>query len=370
MARKKETEQSTPHDLLSELEEKFGKGSIIKASNEKFIDVKEVTPTGSLTLDLATKIGGVPKGGLLTHILGKESSSKTTLSLHIIAEEQKKGNPCAFLDVEGTFDPKYAENIGVDLDNLYLVHKDMLIQFLKKQAKHSFENRADIISGEEWLDVLVGLLQTKKFGIIVLDSVATLTPLSELVAGIAAGGQLARVGAMLSKAMRTINANLIQTNTGLIFLNQYRLNPGVQRGNPYVEVGGEALKYYTALKIELSKSLDKEGEGDATEVFGIEVKAKVTKSKVGIPYGRGKYYVEFGRGILRVSEVFGIAVEAGIIKRTGGWYELPDIESKIQGEDNALQFLQDNSEYMKTIEQKIEPIVKGESIIEQVNTEE
>lgn len=337
MAKTVETEE-----LSIKLEKLFGKGTIIKASNERFTDIKEITSTGSLTLDKATKVGGVPKGGLITQILGKESSGKTTLALHIIAEEHKKNDEamCAFLDVEGTFDSGYAAAIGVDLNRLHLVDQDMLIKHLKVEDK-----TRKSVSGEEWLDVLIGLLNTKEYGIIVLDSVATLTPLQEIQNGIAGGGQIARLGSLLSRSLRGINAALAGSNTGLIMLNQYRISPG-KYGNPFVEAGGEALKYYTALKIELSKSLDKDEDGK----YGIYVKAEVTKSKIGIPYGKCQYYIEFGKGIIRVREIFEIAVEAGIIEKGGSWFTLPGIETKIQGEDKVIQYLIDNPNFTKTIE--------------------
>lgn len=325
--------------LLAEFEEKYGKGVMVKASDERIEEVKEVTSTGSLTLDLATNVGGIPKGGRITIILGKESASKTTLSLHIILEEQKKGNPCAFLDVEGTFDKAYARSIGVDLDNLYLLDPDQLLKALKIKDREA-------VSGEEWLEVLVDLLKTKVFGIIVLDSIATLTPMSEIQKGITGGGQIARVGAMLSQAMRNINAHLIRTNTGLVLLNQYRISPGAY-GNPFIEVGGEALKYYTSLKIELTKSLDKDTGG----VYGIQVKAKITKSKVGNPYGTAEYYVEFGKGIQRVQEIIDLGIEYGFIERGGAWYTIA--ETKVQGEDKVKEFLLDNPEYCKELENKI-----------------
>jgi|SRR5882757_488699 len=327
--------------LLADFEEKYGKGVMVKASDEKFEEVKEFTSTGSLTLDLATKIGGIPKDGKITIILGKESSSKTTLSLHIIAEEQKKMLPCAFLDVEGTFDREYAKNLGVDLDNLYLLDAGALLKSLKIKDREA-------VAGEEWLEVLVDLLKTNSFGVIVLDSIATLTPMSELQKGIAGGGQIARVGAMLSQAMRSVNAHLIRTNTGLVLLNQYRISPGAY-GNPFIEVGGEALKYYTSLKIELSKSLDKDTDG----VYGIQVKAKITKSKVGIPYGEASYYVEFGKGIQRIQEIIDLGVEYGFIEKGGAWFNFLDQETKFQGEEKVKQFLLDNPEFSAELESKI-----------------
>lgn len=320
-------------DKMKSLSDKYGKGTLVKANSEKFIKVKNFTSTGSLTLDLAIGVPGIPKDGLLTVILGKESSSKTTLAYHIITEEQKKGGKCAFLDVEGTFSASYAASIGVTLDDLYLVDAEELLKALGVKDRKA-------VAGEEWLELVSDLLAIDAFDIIVLDSIAELCPMSELQKGIAGGGQIARMGAMLSPAMRNINANLITSKCGLVFLNQYRISPGAY-GNPFIEVGGESIKYYTALKIELSKSLDKDSGG----VYGIQVKAKITKSKIARPFLEASYYVEFGRGIIRNYEIFDLGVQFGLIIKTGGWYQLPNIEDKIQGEENVLQFMNDNPDY-------------------------
>lgn len=324
-------------DPFATLNEKYGKGAILAANSKGFDKVKEVTSTGSLTLDIATSIGGIPKGGKITQIIGGESASKTTLSLHIIAEEQKKGNLCAFLDVEGTLDLEYAKEIGVDLSKLYIVNVDTLLE-KKKDA----ETKA--ISGEEWLEILCDLLDTKQFGIIVLDSAAELCPKAELEGGQSYSG-IGVMARMMSKGLRAITAKLIPTNTGLVILNQYRMSPG-KYGDPRVEATGEALKFYTALKIEISKSLDKDGDG----VYGIQVKAKITKSKVGIPYGECTYYVEFGKGIQRLDEIIEIAVEHKLIeKRTGGHYFRG--ETKLaHGSDNLKQLFVDNIEFASEIE--------------------
>lgn len=333
----KEVKEKTLSDKLSILEEKYGKNSVVKANSSTIERVKEVTSTGSLTLDMATTIGGVPKDGKITHILGKESSSKTTLSLHIIVEEQKKGNVCAFLDVEGTLDLDYAEAIGVDLNKLYIVNVNML---LKKKK----DTEIQAISGEEWLELLCDLLDTREFGIVVLDSIAELCPMSELSAGIRAGG-IAGIGRLMSKSLRTINAKLMPTNTGLIMLNQYRTNIGGY-GNPFIEVSGEAMKYYTALKIEITKSLDKDSDG----VYGLDVKAKITKSKVGIAHKEAAYYVEFGKGIQRVNEVLTLAEEAGMFEKSGSHYSYKGTKLG-NGFDNVLQVLKDNVELSAEIEQ-------------------
>jgi recombination protein RecA len=336
MAKIKETVSA---DRLAALEEKYGKNSIVKASSSTIERVKESTSTGSLTLDIATGISGVPKDGKITHILGKESSSKTTLSLHIIKEEQKKGNMCAFLDVEGTLDLNYAENIGVDLTKLYIVNVEML---LKKKK----ESEIQAISGEEWLEILCDMLDTRSFGIIVLDSIAELCPMSELQAGVRSAG-IAGVGRLMSKSLRTINAKLMPTNCGLIFLNQYRVNIGGY-GNPYIECAGEAMKYYTALKIEITKSLDKDSDG----VYGLDVKAKITKSKVSIPHKEAAYYVEFGKGIQRQNELVELADELKVFQKAGSHYSYGE-QKLANGYDAMVQFLKDNEEFSNEIEQKV-----------------
>ena len=351
----KEVKEKSFADKMSALEEKYGKHSIVKANSSTIERVKEVTPTGSLTLDIATGIGGVPKDGKITHILGKESSSKTTLSLHIIAKEQEKGNPCAFLDVEGTLDLGYAEAIGVNLNMLYLVNVEML---LKKKK----DSEVAAVSGEDWLEICCDLIDTKEFGIIVLDSIAELCPMSELAAGIKAGG-IAGIGRLMSKSLRTINAKLIPTNTGLVMLNQYRTNIGGY-GNPFIEVSGEAMKYYTALKIEITKSLDKDSDG----VYGLDVKAKITKSKVSIAHKEATYYVEFGKGIQRVNEILTLAEELKVLSKTGSWYV--DGENKMSnGYEAMLQFLKDNPEYARDIEdrvmQKLSPTKEVEAVVVQ-----
>lgn len=332
-------------DKMQVLEEKYGKNSIVKANSSTIERVKEVTSTGSLTLDIATGIGGVPKDGKITHILGKESSSKTTLALHIIAEEQKKGNFTAFLDVEGTLSLDYAEAIGVDLSKLYIVNVEMLMK--KKKADDIMA-----ISGEEWLEVLCDLIDTKEFGIIVLDSIAELCPMMELSAGIRAGG-IAGIGRLMSKSLRTINAKLIPTNTGLVMLNQYRTNIGGY-GNPFIEVSGEAMKYYTALKIEITKSLDKDSDG----VYGLDVKAKITKSKVSIAHKEAAYYVEFGKGIQKVNEVITMAEELGMFTKSGSHYSYGEVKVG-NGYDNVVQFAKDNDGWLTELTEKVLTAIKG-----------
>lgn len=337
MAKAKQTEK-VEDDVIASLEERFGKGTILKASERKFNEIKHWCPSGSLTLDMATGGKGIPKDGKTTCILGKEGSSKTTLALHIIGEEQKQGGLCAFLDVEGSIDLEYAESIGVDLSRLHLIDRVSLLKSLGVKDR-------EIISGEEWLELLCKVLDSNVYEIVVFDSVAALIPMAEITTGLT-GGRLAGVASMMSKAYRAVNASLSVSKSGFVYLNQYRMNPGGYV--PLVEPGGEAWKYLQVLKIEISKSLDKDGEGD---VGGIMVKGKITKSKVCIPYKRFEYYVEFGLGIVKVQEIIDLSIANGNIEKAGAWYVVDG--NKLQGEDKVKQFLLDNPDYMIVLENKI-----------------
>lgn len=337
MAKKITSDSSNFEDKIKNFEEKYGKGSITKA--DQFEKVAGVTSTGSISLDKATGIGGVPKGGKITQIVGLEQASKTTLSLHIIAEEQKKGGKCAFLDIEGTFSKSYAKNIGVDLSNLFLINPEKL--------------KMEDVSGEQWLNICSDLIESNAFGIIVLDSVAALTPKSEFEGADTAGiGKLSR---MLSQGFRLITAKLLRSNCGLILLNQYRINIGGY-GNPYVSAGGESLKYYTAMKIELSKSLDKDTNG----VYGIVVKAKVVKNKFANPYLTAEYYVEFGKGIVKSYEVINTAIDTGIIVKTGNTYSYEDCKLGV-GQAQLEEFLNTNLELLQEIQDKVIKKVEDEN---------
>lgn len=326
---------------LKKLEELFGKGTVITASSIKLQNVKEWTSTGSLTLDLATK-GGIPKGGLCTCILGKESASKTTLLLSIIAQEQKK-NPeaiCAFCDVEGTLDLEYAENgCGVDLNRLHLIDRESLLK------ANGIKDR-DIISGEEWIEIACKLLKSNLYEIVGFDSVAALIPMAEITNGVA-GAQIGRIAALMSKAYRAINSALSVSKSGFVYLNQYRMNPGGY-GNPFIEPAGEAMKYLQALKIEISKSLDKDTDG----VYGIVVKGKITKSKVCVPFKEFEYYVEFGKGIKQSYEIINLGIELGIISKTGNTYSWKEAKLGV-GMGQLESFLDDNPELMEQIKEEV-----------------
>jgi len=334
--------RSDSDEINQKLEKLFGVGTIVKASENHLEDVNEWVSTGSITLDRATGGKGIPKDGKCTAILGRESASKTTLALHIIANEQLKGNLCCFLDVECTLDTKYAEKLGVNLELLHIVDRESLLKSLgvKKEER-------EVVSGEEWLQLTASVLQSNIYGVVVLDSVAALIPQEEITSGLT-GGRMSRVAAMMSRGYRTINAALSTSKSAFIYLNQYRMNPGGY-GNPYIEPGGEAWKYLQVLKIEITKSLDKDTDG----AYGIFVKGKITKSKVCPPYKEFQYYVKFGEGIQREHEIYDLAVEQKVIQKGGAWFTLPDLEDKIQGEEAVLQYLKDNKEYTQELLKKI-----------------
>ncbi|MEI6186897.1 MAG: DNA recombination/repair protein RecA [Alphaproteobacteria bacterium] len=343
MAKSKKSEINVD-ERLKQLEELFGKGTIVAASSKQMEEVAEWCSTGSLTLDLATGGLGIPKGGKTTCILGKESSSKTTLALHIIAEDQKKGNRCAFCDVEGTLDLEYAKSLGVNLDLLDLVDRESLLK------ANGVKDR-DIVSGEEWIEITCKLLKSNFYGIVVMDSVAALIPMAEITSGMA-GVQIGRIAALMAKAYRAINAALSVSKSAFVYLNQYRMNPGGY-GNPYIEPAGEAMKYLQALKIEITKSIDKDTDG----VYGIYVKGKITKSKVCIPWKEFEYYVEFGKGIQRYKEVMELAIEKGIIGKTGNTYSFEGSKLGV-GQGQLEAFLLDNTELLKEIENKVLAAIK------------
>lgn len=354
----KQVKEEVASNTLSGMEAKYGKGVLMRA--DQMERVTSYTPTSSLTLNRAIGIGGVPKQGKITHVLGLPSTGKTTLASDIIANEQKTNNmDCALLDIENTYDLGYAEAIGVDLSRLYLVNTKMLME--KKNKGKKAGDDVPGISGEEWLDILGDIISTQKFGIVVLDSIATLCPQSELLAG-NEQGSIAGIGRLMSKALRGVTARLTLTDVGLILLNQYRMSPG-SYGNPYKEAAGEALKYYASLKIELSSSPVKDG----TDIVGLDIRAKITKSKVGIPHREGNYYISFGLGIQKVNEVIDLAEEFKMFEKSGSWYSYEGTRIA-NGRDNLIAFMKDNEELLSKLEAQVldrikNPITETETAI-------
>jgi len=334
MAKKEESaEQLTPQQqkmkalqqALAKIEKDFGKGSIMKMGDEQIANV-EVIPTGSIGLNAALGVGGYPKGRII-EIFGPESSGKTTLAIHAMAECQKAGGICAFIDAEHAFDRFYAANLGVDVDNLYISQPD---------------------NGEQALEIADQLIRSSAIDLIIVDSVAALTPKKEIEGdmGDSSVGLQAR---LMSQALRKLTSTISKTKTTCIFINQLREKIGVMFGNPETTTGGNALKFYSSVRLDIRKvSTLKDGD---TPV-GNQVRVKVVKNKVAPPFRKAEFEITFGEGISKVGEIVDLGVELEIIKKSGSWFSYGD--SKLgQGGDAVKALLKDNPELCEEIEEKI-----------------
>ncbi|EXM38130.1 hypothetical protein RASY3_17750 [Ruminococcus albus SY3] len=307
------------------IEKQFGKGAIMKLGDARAMDV-EAIPTGSMMLDMALGIGGVPRGRII-EIYGPESSGKTTVALHIIAETQKMGGDVAFIDVEHALDPVYAKNLGVDIDSMLVSQPD---------------------SGEQALEIAEALARSGAIDCIVIDSVAAMVTKAEIDGemGDTHVGQLAR---LMSQAMRKLTGVVSKSNTTCVFINQVREKIGVMYGNPETTPGGRALKFYASVRIEVRRG---EQIKDGGEVLGNRTKCKVVKNKVAPPFKECEFDIMYGKGISRVGEVLDAAVDLGIVKKGGAWFSYEDYKLG-QGRDNSKQFLLDHPDIMAEIEEKI-----------------
>ena len=314
---------------MSKIEKDYGKGSIMKLGDEHIENV-EVIPTGSIGLDMALGVGGYPKGRII-EIYGPESSGKTTLAIHAIAEAQKQGGIAAFIDAEHAFDRFYAAKLGVDVDNLWISQPD---------------------NGEQALEIADQLIRSSAIDIIVIDSVAALTPKKEIEGdmGDSAVGLQAR---LMSQALRKLTSTIAKTNTTCIFINQLREKIGVMFGNPETTTGGNALKFYASVRIDIRKSTPiKDGE----EVLGNLTKVKVVKNKVAPPFRRAEFDIMFGEGISKVGEIVDLGVEFGVIQKSGSWFSYQG--SKLaQGRDAVKTLLRDNPELCDELETQIKQIL-------------
>ena len=328
MAKKEETEQLTPQQekmkalqaAMSKIEKDFGKGSIMRMGEEKIENV-DVIPTGSIGLNAALGVGGYPKGRII-EIYGPESSGKTTLAIHAIAEAQKAGGIAAFIDAEHAFDRFYAQKLGVDIDNLYISQPD---------------------NGEQALEIADQLIRSAAIDIIVIDSVAALTPKKEIEGdmGDSSVGLHAR---LMSQALRKVTSTIAKTNTTCIFINQLREKIGVMFGNPETTTGGNALKFYASVRLDIRKVTTLK---DGDQPIGNQVRVKVVKNKV-----KAEFEITFGEGISKVGEIVDLGVEHEIIKKSGSWFSYGD--SKLaQGRDAVKNLLKDNPELCEEIEAKI-----------------
>ena len=310
---------------IAQIEKTYGAGAVMRLGQTKALDV-EAIPTGSMTLDMALGIGGVPRGRIV-EIYGPESSGKTTVALHVVAEAQKMGGNAAFIDVEHALDPVYASALGVDIDNLLVSQPD---------------------SGEQALEIAEALVRSGAIDILVLDSVAAMTTKAEIDGemGDLHVGQLAR---LMSQAMRKLTSVISKSNCVAIFINQVREKIGVMYGNPETTPGGRALKFYSSVRIEVRKG---ETLKNGTEVIGARTKCKVVKNKVAPPFKECEFDIMYGQGISRVGEVLDLAVELDIVKKGGAWFSYN--ETKLgQGRDNAKEVLKNDTALRLEIEEKI-----------------
>lgn len=340
MAKKEETEQLNPQQekmkalqaAMAKIEKDFGKGSIMRMGEESIENV-EVIPTGSIALNAALGVGGYPKGRII-EIYGPESSGKTTLAIHAIAECQKNGGIAAFIDAEHAFDRFYAQKLGVDIDNLYISQPD---------------------NGEQALEIADQLIRSAAIDIIVIDSVAALTPKKEIEGdmGDSAVGLHAR---LMSQALRKVTSTIAKTNTTCIFINQLREKIGVMFGNPETTTGGNALKFYASVRLDIRKvSSIKDGDN----IIGNQVRVKVVKNKVAPPFRKAEFEITFGEGISKIGEIVDLGVELGIIKKSGSWFSYG--ESKLaQGRDAVKSLLKDNPELCEELEAKIMENLRNE----------
>ena len=317
---------------MSKIEKEYGKGSIMRMGDEQIENV-DVIPTGSLNLDLALGVGGYPRGRII-EIYGPESSGKTTLAIHAIAEAQKAGGIAAFIDAEHAFDRFYAQKLGVDIDNLWISQPD---------------------NGEQALEIADQLIRSSAIDILVVDSVAALTPKKEIEGdmGDSAVGLHAR---LMSQALRKLTATIAKTNTTCIFINQLREKIGVMFGNPETTTGGNALKFYASVRLDIRRvSPIKEGD----QVIGNQVRVKVVKNKVAPPFRKAEFEITFGEGISKVGEILDLGVQYNIIQKSGSWFSY-DGQKLGQGRDAVKQLMKDNPELCEELEAKVVETIKNE----------
>lgn len=307
---------------MEKIEKSFGKGSIMKMGDDS-VEQVEVIPTGSIALNVALGVGGYPRGRII-EIYGPESSGKTTLAIHAIAEAQKAGGIAAFIDAEHAFDRFYAAKLGVDVDNLWISQPD---------------------NGEQALEIAEQLIRSSAIDIIVIDSVAALTPKAE-IEGDMGDNKVGLQARLMSQALRKLTSAISKTNTTCIFINQLREKIGVMFGNPETTTGGNALKFYASVRLDIRRSTQlKDGE----EVIGNQTKVKVVKNKVAPPFRKAEFDIMFGEGISRAGEIIDLGADLGIIKKSGSWYSYN--ETKLgQGRDASKQVIQDNPELAEELE--------------------
>ena len=334
MSNEKEAKLKALKLTLDKLDKAYGKGTVMKMSDAAIEDIEAIS-SGSLGIDLALGVGGYPRGRVI-EIYGPESSGKTTLTLHAIAEAQKAGGIAAFIDAEHAFDRYYAEKLGVDIDNLIISQPDY---------------------GEQALEIAENLVRSGAIDIVVIDSVAALTPKSE-IEGEMGDSKMGLHARLMSQALRKLTATISKTNCTMVFINQLREKIGVMFGNPETTTGGNALKFYASIRIDIRRSTQiKNSNG---EVLGNKTRVKVVKNKVAPPFKMAEFDIMYGEGISKVGEILDIAVENEIIKKSGSWFSYQDTKLG-QGRDAVKTIIKDNPELMEELENKIKAVISSDN---------
>ncbi|MBQ9091021.1 MAG: recombinase RecA [Anaerotignum sp.] len=321
-----EDKQKALDAALSQIEKQFGKGAVMKLGDNNAQMQVEVVPSGSLSLDLALGVGGVPKGRIV-EVYGPESSGKTTVALHMVAEVQKRGGIAGYVDAEHAMDPTYAKALGVDIDNLYISQPD---------------------DGEQALEIAETMVRSGAIDIVIVDSVAALVPRAE-IEGEMGDSHMGLQARLMSQALRKLTGITNKSNCTVVFINQLREKIGITFGNPETTTGGRALKFYSSIRMEIRKSdVLKQG----TEIVGNRVKVKIAKNKVAPPFKTAEFDIIYGKGISREGDILDLAAEVDIVNKSGAWYAYK--ETRIgQGRENAKQFLRDNPEVCQEIENQV-----------------
>ena len=333
MSKENEAKLKALQLTLDKLDKAYGKGTVMKMSDAAVVDVDAI-PSGSLGLDIALGVGGYPRGRVI-EIYGPESSGKTTLTLHAIAEAQKSGGIAAFIDAEHAFDRFYAEKLGVDIDNLIISQPD---------------------NGEQALEIADNLIRSGAIDIVVVDSVAALTPKSE-IEGEMGDSKMGLHARLMSQALRKLTASISKTNCTVIFINQLREKIGVMFGNPETTTGGNALKFYASVRLDIRRSTQiKDSNGD---VMGNKTRVKVVKNKVAPPFKTAEFDIMYGEGVSKVGEILDVAVDKGIVKKSGSWFSYEDTKLG-QGRDAVKLVIKDNPELFEELEGKIKTAIKEE----------
>ena len=323
---------------ISQIEKQYGKGAVMKLGDPSAQMNVETIPTGSLSLDLALGLGGIPKGRII-EIYGPESSGKTTVTLHMIAEVQKRGGIAGFIDAEHALDPVYAKNIGVDIDNLYISQPDC---------------------GEQALEITETMVRSGAIDIVVVDSVAALVPKAE-IDGDMGDSHVGLQARLMSQALRKLTAVISKSNCTVIFINQLREKVGVMFGNPETTTGGRALKFYSSVRLDVRRTESLKQSG---EIVGNRTRVKVVKNKIAPPFKEAEFDIMFGEGISKVGDILDLAAENGIVNKSGAWYAYEG--NKIgQGRENAKNYLKENPLICEEIEKKVRTLFGLDDVVEE-----